>query len=292
MDGIVNVLKPTGMTSHDVVSSLRRIYNMKKIGHAGTLDPLAAGVLPVYLGKATRLIEYGDDDYKVYHGEFLLGLGTDTEDITGQLLQAMAVPTITAENINHVLETFTGDIEQLPSRFSAIKIGGLKAYDLARRQVVFDVPSRFVHIDNLSLLWFSGNRGLLHIQCSKGTYIRSLIRDIGAQLDLAAVMTYLVRLRVGNFIIDKASTLEEIAADPLSCLQPIDACIQHLEKISLPISSCNALAEGQYVTTTELIDGLGAYLRVYTPQNKFVGIVRCKNQHILCPHKILCRQSK
>jgi tRNA pseudouridine55 synthase len=292
MDGIVNVLKPTGMTSHDVVASMRRIYNMKKIGHAGTLDPLAAGVLPVYLGKATRLIEYGDDDNKVYHGEFLLGLGTDTEDITGQLLQSLPVPSITRENIERVLKTFTGNIEQLPSRFSAIKIGGLKAYDLARRQIMFDIPSRSVHIEDLSLLWLSGNRGLLHIQCSKGTYIRSLIRDIGTQLHSAAIMTYLVRLRVGNFIIDKASTLEEIAADPLSCLQPLDAGIQHLVKVNLPIHDCNALAEGRYITVTEPIDELGTYLRAYTPNGEFIGIVQCKNQYTLCPHKILCRQLK
>ena len=131
--GIVNVLKPTGMSSHDVVGQLRRIYQMKKVGHAGTLDPLAAGVLPVYLGQATRLIEYGDSDIKTYHAEFTLGLATDTEDITGQVVQTLPVPDVTEALVEAALQTFLGETEQQPSRYSAISINGVKAYKLARQ---------------------------------------------------------------------------------------------------------------------------------------------------------------
>ncbi len=125
--GIINVLKPTGMSSHDVIGCLRRIYGMKKMGHAGTLDPLAAGVLPVYAGQATRLIEYGDSDVKSYHAEFVLGLATDTEDSTGTVVERMPVPDLSEADVRRVLSSFCGDIEQAPSKYSAINVNGVKA---------------------------------------------------------------------------------------------------------------------------------------------------------------------
>ena len=142
INGIVNVLKATGMSSHDVIGQMRRIYEMKKIGHAGTLDPLAAGVLPVYLGQATRLIEYGDNGIKTYHAEFALGFATDTEDSTGEVVASAAVPDLSAEDISSVLASFCGDIEQTPSRYSAINVNGVKAYKLARQNADFTLPGR------------------------------------------------------------------------------------------------------------------------------------------------------
>ena len=147
--GIINVLKPTGMSSHDVIGCLRRIYGMKKMGHAGTLDPLAAGVLPVYAGQATRLIEYGDSDVKSYHAEFALGLATDTEDSTGTVVETAAVPDLSADDVRRALASFVGDIEQAPSKYSAINVNGVKAYKLARQDVDFTLPVRHVTIHDL-----------------------------------------------------------------------------------------------------------------------------------------------
>lgn len=179
INGIVNVVKPTGMSSHDVIGQLRRIYHMKKIGHAGTLDPLAAGVLPVYLGQATRLIEYGDSSVKTYHAEFALGLATDTEDSTGEVVAQAPVPLLSFDAVDAVIQTFAGEIEQTPSRYSAINVNGVKAYKLARQHADFTLPVRQVTIHEIRLLSYDHGRGVLAATCSKGTYIRSLIRDIG-----------------------------------------------------------------------------------------------------------------
>ena len=180
--GIINVLKPTGMTSHDVIGCLRRIYGMKKMGHAGTLDPLAAGVLPVYAGQATRLIEYGDSDVKSYHAEFVLGLATDTEDSTGTVVERLPVPNLSEADVRRVLASFCGDIDQAPSKYSAINVNGVKAYKLARQDRDFTLPVRQVTIHRLELLSFDGRRGTFAVTCSKGTYVRSLIRDLGTAL--------------------------------------------------------------------------------------------------------------
>ncbi len=226
--GIINVLKPTGMSSHDVIGCLRRIYGMKKMGHAGTLDPLAAGVLPVYAGQATRLIEYGDSDVKSYHAEFALGLATDTEDSTGTVVETAAVPDLSADDVRRILASFTGDIEQAPSKYSAINVNGVKAYKLARQDVEFTLPVRHVTIHDLRLLSFDGRRGTFAVTCSKGTYVRSLIRDLGQALGTCACMTYLVRTQAGLFTIDEAATLEELERDPMAYVRPADMAIQEL----------------------------------------------------------------
>ena len=138
--GIINVLKPTGMSSHDVIGCLRRIYGMKKRGHAGTLDPLAAGVLPVYAGQATRLIEYGDSDVKSYHAEFALGVATDTEDSTGTVVESSAVPDLSADDVRHALASFVGDIEQAPSKYSAINVKASRPINWPGRTSISPCP--------------------------------------------------------------------------------------------------------------------------------------------------------
>ena len=199
INGIVNVLKATGMSSHDVIGQMRRIYGMKKIGHSGTLDPLAAGVLPVYLGQATRLIEYGDNGIKTYHAEFALGFATDTEDSTGEVVASAAVPDLSAEDISAVLASFCGDIEQTPSRYSAINVNGVKAYKLARQNADFTLPGRRVTIYEIRLLSYQNGRGVIAVTCSKGTYIRSLARDIAYRLGSVAHLVDLERYRIGPF---------------------------------------------------------------------------------------------
>lgn len=285
--GIVNVVKPTGMSSHDVIGQLRRIYNMKKIGHAGTLDPLAAGVLPVYLGQATRLIEYGDSSIKTYHAEFALGLATDTEDSTGEVVAQAPVPALSAADIQKVVQTFSGEIQQTPSRYSAINVNGVKAYKLARQHTDFTMPARQVIIHKIQLLAYDRGRGVVAVTCSKGTYIRSLIRDIGEKLGTYACMTYLVRVRAGLFDISQAATLEEIEKNPAAYVLPVDMAIQELTKVTCSMEKCTFLLQGRAVPFAGKGLQDGTVLRVYTPAQQLAGIAHFdKEHHVIRPHKM------
>lgn len=287
INGIVNVLKPTGMSSHDIVGQLRRIYNMKKIGHAGTLDPLAAGVLPVYMGQATRLIEYGDSSTKRYHAEFTLGLATDTEDSTGTVVSTAPVPTLTPDDIAKTLESFCGDSEQMPSRYSAINVNGVKAYKLARQHADFTLPGRRITIYGIRLLSYAEGRGVFDVTCSKGTYIRSLIRDLGEKLGTCACMTYLVRVQAGLFSIDEAASLEEIEESPMKYILPPDMAIQELHRVMLDPGGCNFLLQGRAVPFAGKKLEHQAILRIYNSQDNLVGIARFdKEHHVIRPHKM------
>lgn len=285
--GIINVLKPTGMSSHDVIGCLRRIYGMKKMGHAGTLDPLAAGVLPVYAGQATRLIEYGDSDVKSYHAEFVLGLATDTEDSTGTVVETAPVPELTEDTVRRVLASFCGDIDQEPSKYSAINVNGVKAYKLARQDRDFTLPVRQVTIHSLELLSFDGRRGTFAVTCSKGTYVRSLIRDLGMALGTCACMTYLVRTRAGLFTIEEAATLEMLEQDPMPYVLPADMAIHDLKRANCSQKQCTLLLQGRPVPFAGPNLANDDVLRVYGPDGRLTGIVRYDEQHhILRPHKM------
>lgn len=291
MRGIVNVIKPTGMTSHDVVGCLRHLYGIKKVGHAGTLDPLAAGVLPVYLGNATRLIEYGDSDRKTYHGEFILGLATDTEDITGTVIETRPLPPLTFADVAAVLSAFSGTIRQRPSVYSAITIGGVKAYKLARKQVPVVMPERQVTIHAIRLLAYERGRGLLAVTCSKGTYIRSLIRDIGEALGTCACMSYLVRVRAGMFHIEDAVTLEALAKAPEHYVLPADRAIGHLPPVYLSAAQCRDLRCGRAVSVPEIRAVGETVLRAYGEDRQLIGIVHVdKKHHRLRPHKMFMEE--
>lgn len=285
--GIVNVVKATGMSSHDVVSQMRRIYNMKKVGHAGTLDPLAAGVLPVYLGQATRLIEYGGSDSKTYHAEFMLGFCTDTEDSTGEVTAVMPVPDLSFAMVEQAAASFCGDIEQRPSRYSAIHIQGVKAYTLARQHADFTLPSRKVTIHEIRLLAYGQGKGVLSVTCSKGTYVRALIRDIGERLGTCACMTYLVRVRAGIFDISHAATLEEIESDPQAYVMPADAAVRHLPKAVCSPERCVLLFQGRAVPFAGKNLAHGDAVRVHDLDGRLVGIAHFdKTHHVIRPHKM------
>ena len=230
IQGIINVLKPSGMSSHDIIGQVRRIYGMKKVGHSGTLDPLAAGVLPVFLGQAARLIEYCGDEAKTYRAEFVPGFATDTEDGTGTVIETRAVSDLEENDILNILPEFTGTIKQRPSRYSAINVNGVKAYKLARQRADFELPEREVTIHSLRLLAMVGRRVFIEVSCSKGTYIRSLIRDMGERLGTLATMTYLVRSRVGDFSIDTAATIEELALNKDRFILPVDTALGHMRR--------------------------------------------------------------
>ena len=213
MDGVLNVLKPAGMTSFDVIAFLRRVYGQKKIGHGGTLDPLAAGVLPVFLGRAARLIEYAPIHTKTYEAEFLMGFETDTEDVTGKIT-ARGEPLTDIGAWERAAEIFRGSVMQVPSAYSAKQIGGRRAYDLAREGKEVALPARPVEISRLCIREIDPPYLRLSVTCSSGTYVRALGRDLGRAAGCPLTMSFLLRTEMGPFRISEAKTLEEIEAAP------------------------------------------------------------------------------
>ena len=210
MEGIINVNKPKGITSFDVIRKLRKILSLRKIGHTGTLDPMAEGVLLVCVGKATKLAQDIEASSKEYIAGFELGYKTDTYDTEGTVTDKSEVFSVSSEKFTEVLKKFTGHIKQVPPMYSAIKINGQKLYDLARKGEIIEREARDVFIENIEVLEFDGKKGLLKCKVSKGTYIRSLIYDIGEELKTFAVMTSLVRTKVGVKTIEDSFTLDEI----------------------------------------------------------------------------------
>ncbi len=209
MIGILNVYKPKGMTSHNVVSFVRRQLNMKKVGHTGTLDPAATGVLPVLIGNATRLSDLIMADEKKYTARVVLGIMTDTEDTTGEIIERKEV-SVTEEQLKETVRKFVGDIEQVPPMYSAIKVDGQKLYQLARKGVAIERAPRKIKIYSIDIYDFDGTFFMMDVHCGKGTYIRSLCRDIGESLGCGAAMDTLERTMSGVFTLDAAYTFDEI----------------------------------------------------------------------------------
>lgn len=270
-DGFINLNKPSGMTSHDAVNHVRRIFSLRKVGHAGTLDPAACGVLPIAIGRATKFIEYLADRDKSYRAEILFGLATDSGDLDGSIIaraENFVMPTRDA--LDAVLKTFVGEIEQTPPKFSAIKINGRKAYDLARKDVDFEMPRRTVKIFRLEVVALGEDTATLEIDCGKGTYIRSLAVDLGERLNLPATLKSLVRLKVGDFDLNDALTFDDVKTFGANCLLPIDACLKHLPAFDLPEHRVRAFMNG--LPTTVRADDATA-LRICAG-GKFLGIGR------------------
>ncbi len=244
-DGFLNVLKPPGMTSHDVVSFVRRTLKVKKAGHAGTLDPGAAGVLPVALGRATRLIEYLDEVDKSYRAEVRFGLATDSGDDLGEPVATADSFTLPdRETLLEAARSLTGTIRQVPPVYSAVKINGRRACDLTRQNVRVELPAREVTIHRLAILAAGRDFLRIDVDCSKGTYIRSLCRDFGERLQIPAVMAFLLRRRVGAFRLEDAVTLEEIAARGESAVEPPERYLSHLRRYDLPAAREDAFCHG------------------------------------------------
>ncbi|MCQ2464137.1 MAG: tRNA pseudouridine(55) synthase TruB [Oscillospiraceae bacterium] len=216
LNGILCVNKPQGFTSFDVVARLRGILKTRKIGHAGTLDPMATGVLPVFVGNATKACDIMPDSRKAYRASFRLGVTSDTQDSTGNVLSTSEVH-CTADDIKNIIPKFTGDIMQIPPMYSAVSVNGKRLYELARQGIEIEREPRPVTVTSLSLAEFSEEtgEGVLEVECSKGTYIRTIIHDIGTELGCGGVMTDLVRTVSNGFILSDSLTLEEIqkAAD-------------------------------------------------------------------------------
>jgi len=212
-DGVLNVRKPSGPTSHDIVDKVRRFTGTKRVGHAGTLDPLASGVLVVFVGKATRMIEYMPGEPKVYTAGLLLGLATDTGDITGTTIEEASAENLTEDQLRSAVKKLRGVIEQVPPMHSAIKRDGKKLYELAREGKTVERAPRRVTIYDIEMQDFAAGEkatATLTVSCSSGTYIRTLCEDIGKQLGLPACMSSLVRNKVGRFGFDDAWDMDEL----------------------------------------------------------------------------------
>lgn len=235
-DGILNVNKPQNMTSHDVVRDLRRILGMKKIGHTGTLDPMATGVLPICLGSATRITEYLDLDFKTYRCTMKLGLITDTQDIWGEVLECFPTEQISKEQIKSAFKGFYGSIDQKPPMYSAVRVNGKRLYEYARAGETVEVKSRKVFIRELNIEHIDLNsmEVIFTVICSKGTYIRTICQDVGFLLGTGAVMTDLVRLASGSFTLEKSIDLEQLKQmnqqEINSLILPIEYPLVHFGK--------------------------------------------------------------
>ena len=234
MNGIVIVDKPSGWTSQDVTARLRRVFDTRRIGHGGTLDPMATGVLPVFVGRATRGVEFFEHAEKTYETLLLPGLTTDTEDVTGTVLRKQAVQ-LTEEAVQAVLHKFRGEIMQVPPMYSALKVGGQKLCDLARKGQEIERKPRPVTIFELEFLGFQEGMVRLRVRCSKGTYIRTLCKDIGEALGCGGCMAQLRRTAAGSYHIDDAVPLQTLldTPEPETYLRTVDTMFSQYDAVTL-----------------------------------------------------------
>ena len=277
MNGIIIIDKPQEWTSNDVVSRLRRVFNTRRIGHGGTLDPMATGVLPVFVGRATRGVEFFEHAEKVYEATLRFGLTTDTEDITGKTITACEVH-LTEEDLLNVLPRFRGDILQVPPMYSAIKVNGQKLYDLARKGREVERQARPITIHELELLEFTGNEARLRVRCSKGTYIRTLCKDIGEALGCGGCMAALRRVEAGEYTLEgsvplrKLLDISEAGEDVEHLLRPVDTMFASHEKLSLNEKQARLVKNGNAVSA-DCADGT---YRVYAPDGEFLALCRAE----------------
>lgn len=255
--GIINVYKEAGFTSHDVVAKLRGICKQKKIGHTGTLDPDAVGVLPVCLGNGTKLCDMLTGETKEYIAGFRLGIATDTQDISGKILEEKEV-CVSAEQVKEMLSHFVGELQQVPPMYSALKVGGKKLYELAREGKEVERKARPITIYELELLKAEHPEYEIRVVCSKGTYIRTLCHDIGQALSCGAVMTSLVRSRVGEFRLQDAkplSALQELAdrGRLLEAVVPVEEMFHTLPAIWVSEDAQKALLNGNQLKQSEVL---------------------------------------
>lgn len=237
MNGVIIIDKPCDWTSHDVIGKLRGLFHERRIGHGGTLDPMATGVLPVFVGRATRAVEFCENAEKEYIAGLRLGVVTDTQDVTGNILEEHLV-SASEEKLKSVLHDFTGSIMQLPPMYSAVKVGGKKLYELARRGVEIERKPRQITVSTLEIQEKTETGYILRIVCSKGTYVRTLCHDIGERLGCGGCMDSLQRVRAGSFGIESAVTLAEVKAAAVAgeaekLLMPVDSLFAEYEKLTV-----------------------------------------------------------
>lgn len=271
LKGILNINKEKGISSARVVSHVRRALGMKKVGHTGTLDLEASGVLPIVVGKATRVSDYMMTKDKVYETEMILGAKTDTLDAAGEFI-ARSDKKVSKEEFLEAMNTFRGDIEQIPPMYSALKVDGKKLYDLAREGIEIERKVRKVNVYDIELLEFDFPKAIIRVTCSKGTYIRTLVDDIGEKLGTYAYVNELVRTRVGDFDIKDSIKSEDILdldqKDLIKRLHPIDSALKDFDKLILDKKYLANLVNGQVVEVSLSLDKV---IRVYA-EDDFIGL--------------------
>ena len=282
MDGVFNLYKPAGFTSNDVVAMMRKILNMKKVGHGGTLDPDATGVLPVFTGTATRLLEFAVEGKKEYVAEFLLGIKTDTGDVSGKTVATKEVPEFSQADLEQVLQKFLGMQKQVPPMYSAIKIGGEKLYQLARKGEEVERAARDIEIYALEILGFNLPEIRIRVECSKGTYIRTLGEDIAVALGTVGTMKKLVRTKVGGFELADSHTLEEIRENPSAYVMEPLAVID-LPRLVLTANQAWRITSGVPTTVRGTENGRCLAL---SPENELLAVVNI-NEEIVKAEKVL-----
>lgn len=292
MDGLINVLKEPGLTSHDVVLYLRRLFKLRKIGHAGTLDPGAAGVLPICVGQGTRVSEFLMGKPKRYRAEITFGIETDTYDAGGSIVQKQSCTKVGPEDIMNVLKHYRGEIKQVPPMVSAIHYKGKRLYELAREGKTIERKARKVVIYSLELLTFYDTypypRALLDIHCSKGTYIRSLCADIGNALGCGAYLSFLIRTESGPFKLENSFTLKEIEElwqkQDCSFLLPIDYALEDLPAFTVKEKAVTSILNGLPIAPSGIIGAVGnsnlpKIVRLYSPSGKLLALANYIEQH-------------
>lgn len=266
-NGIILVDKPADWTSHDVVAKLRGILHERRVGHSGTLDPMATGLLTVFAGRATRAVQFAETHNKRYVASLRCGYSTDTQDTSGRVTAQTGISPTEAE-LTDVLPEFTGEISQIPPMYSAIKVSGKKLYELARKGETVERKPRTVNISELSLVGHDGDDFVLSVSCSKGTYIRTLCNDIGERLGCLACMSALRRTNAGPFDVRDAHTLSEIAEDPERYIIPVDSLFSEHLAIELSAAQTAKLKCGNILN----VSAKNGTYRVYGENGDFLAL--------------------
>lgn len=283
MNGVVSVIKPPGMTSHDVVSFMRKVTGIKKIGHTGTLDPGAAGILPICIGKATKIVDYIMNDRKTYICELTLGNTTNTYDKYGEFKNTESLSDIKLdENLFlGVLDRFKGEIEQIPPAFSAIRINGVRSYELAREGIEVDIPSRKVVIYDIQVLKFSQTKVLMQIECSKGTYIRSICNDIGYALGYGGYMSFLIRTSTGKFNLKNSCTMDEIEKGNVEdYIYETDYAL-NMDSLYVDNQYTKKLMNGNSIKLDMPTNNVCKIYKIYIKPDNFIGIGYVKDKMLI-----------
>lgn len=298
MDGVLNIAKASGPTSHDVVADIRRLFGQKRVGHAGTLDPMATGVLVVCLGKATRIVEYITDSKKCYRAKMVLGQSTDTQDSTGAIIAEHDASSITRESFDAAAMSFQGDIEQIPPMVSALKYQGKPLYKLAREGKSIERAPRRISIYSIEVLDFTPGKlteAEICVCCSSGTYIRTLCSDIGDKLGCGGHMSMLERTQVGSFRIENAVTIKDLTLAKEngtleSCVIPIAAALSHLPPVELSSDEIKRICHGMPIARpfvagniglVQMVSGDGSVIAIGTESSEDGAVTLVKPRKVL-----------
>jgi tRNA pseudouridine55 synthase len=283
VQGFLNLNKPFDWTSHDCVARVRKLLRLKRVGHAGTLDPAATGVLPIALGKATRLLQYLPGN-KAYQATIRFGVRTTTDDLQGEVITSQACAELSLAVVKNALPQFEGKIEQIPPIYSAIQVDGKRLYDLARQGTTVAVPARIVEVFQIAVLdWRAGDFPELDvaIACGSGTYIRAIARDLGTILETGGTLAALTRTQSSGFHLTDSLTLTDLEAQlQAGIFNPTlpDAPLEHLPSVTLPATSAQKWCQGQQIPLNLDLSGI---VRVYGEETRFLGIAQSENRMLI-----------